>query len=90
MHELPGRKIVKFLAGRLPAEDRIAMRLATEAGDYLLMSTRLRRGVLQNLAQFRWRTSSELLAKCNGAVQMAELLGMSQWEEEEGLLPRRA
>ena len=64
------------------------MRLATETGDYISMSTRLRRGVLQNLAQFRWCTSRKLLGKCNGPLQMVELLGMPQWEEEKGLLPR--
>ena len=59
------------------------MRMTTEPGDYVSMATRLRRRVLQNLAQFRWRTSRKLLGKCDGALQVGELLGMPQGRKKK-------
>ncbi len=63
VHEFSAGQVGEFLRGRLPSEDRIAMRMTTEVGNYVSMSTRLRRRVLQHPTELRWRLFHEFLGK---------------------------
>ena len=86
VYELTARQVVDFLWGRLPAQNGVAMRMTTEAGNYVSMSTRLRHRVLQYPAQLRRRLFRELLRELDRTLQVQELLGMPQGQKEEGRL----
>jgi len=87
VYELTARQVVDFLWARLPAQNGVAMRMTTEAANYVSMSTRLRHRVLQYPAQLRRRLFRELLRELDRTLQVQELLGMPQGQKEEGLLP---
>ena len=78
MHEFAARQVIEFLGGRFPPEDGVAMRMATEARDYVSMSTGLGRRVLQYLTELRRGLLHKVLCKLNRSFQMPKLLGMPQ------------
>ena len=50
MHELSGRQVLGLFRGRLPSQDRVAMRLSTEPRDHFADAAHLRSGVLHKHA----------------------------------------
>ena len=88
VYELPAGQIVALVGGRLSAENRIAMRMAPEAGNDVAMSSRLRRRVLEDPAEFSRRAGCKLLGQRDRMPHMRQLLGVCEGKEEERLLPR--
>jgi hypothetical protein len=50
MDEPPGGQVIELLRGGWPPEHCVAVRMPPEARDHVAMTTRLRRGVLENPA----------------------------------------
>lgn len=72
----------------MPPEHRIAVRLSAETRDDVAVPACLRRRVLEHFSELRWRSGCQLFGKRDCALEMRELLGMPERQEEEGLLPR--
>jgi hypothetical protein len=61
--------------------------MAAEAGDHVAMTARLRGRVLEDPAQLRLLLFRELLRELNRCLDVGELLGVPQRQEEERPLP---
>ena len=74
MHELDTGEVVDFVRGGLSTQDRVAMRVTTEARNDVSMSTGLRPRVLEHPAKL-WRGAfDEPLCERGRPLEVRELL----------------
>src|SRR5581483_10819454 len=84
VNQLAACQVLELLGRRAAAEDFVPVRMAAEAPDLVAVGASLSGGELEPPA-----ARLELLGERDGALDVSQVLGVTEGQHEEGLLPRR-
>ncbi len=87
--EIAAREVLDLVGCRDAAQHRIAMRMPAETRDHVTVRACLRRGMLEHRSLRHRRRTSQFLGQPYGLIEIAQVLGMTERQKEEGLFPRR-